>query len=64
VSVEDDSFLDEIHEVRRQISERYGNDPGRLVEHYMEYQEKLKGELRVLREARAKAGETAPPDEE
>ena len=61
---DDDDFLDEIHAIRRRISERFGNDPVRLGEHYMEYQEKLKEELRVLREARAARGESAPLDGE
>lgn len=59
MSDQDDPLIDEIHEIRRQISERFGNDPVRLGEHYMEYQEKLKEELRVLREARAKKGKSA-----
>ena len=38
-SNEDHDFLiAEIHEIRRRISERFGNDPVRLGEYYMERQ--------------------------
>ena len=59
-----DPLIEEIHEIRRRMSERYGNDPVRLGEHYMEYQKKLKEELSALREARAARRESAPPDGE
>ncbi len=31
----DDPIIDEIREVRHRISEEFGHDPARLVEHYM-----------------------------
>ena len=40
-----DPVIEEIREVRRRISARFGHDPERLFEHYMqvqkEYQERL-----------------------
>jgi hypothetical protein len=35
-----DPLIDEIREVRRRISERFGHDPRKLVEHYMELQKR------------------------
>lgn len=43
-----DPIIDEIREVRHRISERFGRDPKRLIEHYMELQEKKYGD-RLLR---------------
>lgn len=40
-----DPLIDEVREVRRRISERFGNDPRRLVEHYIELQKKYEGRL-------------------
>lgn len=37
---ENDELIDEIREVRRQISEKVGHDPQKLIEHYMEMQKK------------------------
>jgi hypothetical protein len=34
-----DPVIDEIREVRHQISERFAHDPARLVAYYMELQE-------------------------
>jgi hypothetical protein len=34
-----DPLIDEIHEIRRKISERFGHDVKRLGQHYMEMQE-------------------------
>jgi hypothetical protein len=34
--MESDPLIDEIREVRRKISAEFGNDPQRLVAHYME----------------------------
>ena len=46
-----DPLLDEIHEICRRISVRYGNDPARLVQHYREYEEELKERLDANRGA-------------
>lgn len=51
---DDDPLIDEIHEIRRQISARFGNDPARLVEHYMKYQKQFKDRLISTREAKAR----------
>jgi hypothetical protein len=40
-----DPVIDEIREVRHQISARFDHDPDRLVAHYMELQEKLRDRL-------------------
>jgi hypothetical protein len=40
-----DPAIDEVREVRRQISERFGHDPARLVEHYMMLQEQHRERL-------------------
>jgi hypothetical protein len=34
-----DPIIDQIREVRHRISEEFGHDPARLVEHYMKLQE-------------------------
>ncbi|HEX8359110.1 MAG TPA: hypothetical protein VF613_03265 [Longimicrobium sp.] len=40
-----DPLVDEVREVRREISARFGHDPERLVEHYMKLQEAYRGRL-------------------
>ena len=40
-----DPVIDEIREVRHQISARFNHDPERLVAHYMELQEQYKDRL-------------------
>lgn len=40
-----DPLVDEVREVRRQISARFGHDPARLVEHYMKLQEAYRDRL-------------------
>jgi hypothetical protein len=35
-----DPTIDEIREIRHRISERFGHDPRKLVEYYMEEQKK------------------------
>jgi hypothetical protein len=40
-----DPAIDEVREVRRQISEQLGHDPARLVEHYMKLQEQHRDRL-------------------
>lgn len=42
-----DEEIERVREVRRQISERFGHDPYRLVAHYEERQEKH--QERILR---------------
>jgi len=42
--MEPDPAIDDIREIRRQISAEFGHDPRRLMAHYMEYQEQLKRE--------------------
>lgn len=42
-----DPVIDEIREVRRQISQRFDNDPKKLVEHYMELQERYRERFAV-----------------
>lgn len=40
-----DPLVDEVREVRRQISARFGHDPVRLAEYYMELQEQYRDRL-------------------
>ena len=40
-----DAVIDEIREVRRQISQRFAHDPARLVAYYMELQEQYRDRL-------------------
>lgn len=40
-----DELIDEIREIRRRIWERHGNDPKRVVEHYIEYQKQFADRL-------------------
>jgi len=40
--MESDPFIDEIREVRRTISAEFGNDPQRLVAHYMELEQEAR----------------------
>lgn len=40
-----DPLIDEIHAIRRKIWEEHGNDVGRVVEHYMEYQKQFTDRL-------------------
>ena len=44
--MEPDPAIDDIREVRRQISAEFGHDPRRLMAHYIEFQERLKREGR------------------
>lgn len=44
--MEPDPAIDDIREVRRQISAEFGHDPRRLMAHYVEFQERLKREGR------------------
>jgi len=40
-----DELIEEIREIRRRIWERHGNDPKRVVEHYIEYQKQFADRL-------------------
>ncbi len=40
--MEPDPLIDEIHEIRRQISAEFGHDPRRLVAHYMEREREMR----------------------
>ena len=40
-----DPVIDEIREVRHQISARFGHDPEKLVKHYMELQKEYRDRL-------------------
>lgn len=40
--MEPDPLIDEIRETRRKISEEFGNDPQRLVAHYMELEKEAR----------------------
>jgi len=40
-----DPIIDEIREVRHRISERFANDPARLVAYYIEFQERYRNRL-------------------
>lgn len=39
-----DPAIDEIYEIRRQISAEFGDDPRRLRQHYAEYEKQLERE--------------------
>ena len=43
--MEKDKTIQRIREARHLISEEFGHDPFKLVEHYKKYQEKLKSRL-------------------
>jgi hypothetical protein len=53
-----DPLIDEVREVRRRISERFGNDPRRLVEHYIELQKQYESRL-IHPPASSNTGQTA-----
>lgn len=40
-----DPLIDEIHAIRKNIWEEHGNDIGRVVAHYMEYQKRFADRL-------------------
>ncbi len=40
-----DPLVDEIRKVRHELSERFGHDPARLVEHYMKLQDQYRERL-------------------
>jgi uncharacterized protein YeaO (DUF488 family) len=51
-----DPPIDESQEIRQAISARFGHDPAKLVDFYMEYQKELHDRLLSTREAAAKKG--------
>jgi hypothetical protein len=40
-----DPLIDEVRAVRRRIWEEHGNDIGRVIEHYMEYEKQFSDNL-------------------
>ncbi len=49
-----DPVIDEIREIRQRISERFDNDPARLVEYYQQLQQQYKE--RLIDTAKGSAG--------
>lgn len=43
--MKEDKTIDQIRAVRHLISEEVGHDPAKLIEHYTQYQKKLKNRL-------------------
>jgi hypothetical protein len=56
---ETDPVIDEIRNVRHQISERCGHDPARLVAYYMKLQEQYRARLVKPPEASRRQDEPA-----
>ncbi len=54
-----DAVIDEIREVRQQISERFAHDPARLVGYYMELQEQYRDRLIDTSEAPERTDQSA-----
>jgi hypothetical protein len=54
--VKTDPVIDEIREVRHEISERFGHDPSRLVAYYMELQKQYKDRLLPSKEVAEHTG--------
>lgn len=53
-----DPVIDEIRQVRHEISARFDHDPRRLVEHYLELQQRYEDRLvKAPRAGREKASE-------
>lgn len=40
-----DPVVDEVRQIRHEISERFGHEPARLVEYYMKLQERYRDRL-------------------
>lgn len=57
--MQDDPALDRIREIRHQISQQFDHDPKKLVEHYIQLQERHKD--RLLQMTQDKETEAAPP---
>lgn len=45
--MQSDPIIDQIREVRHRISEEFGHDPARLVEHYMKLEKEKYGDRLV-----------------
>ena len=56
--MQDDPAIASVREVRHRISQQYGHDPKKLVEYYIQLQEKHKN--RLLEEVQSKKPEVAP----
>jgi len=54
-----DPLIDEIHAIRAQIAREHGNDPQRLIEHYIELEKQYKGRLIPLPAKPTKRGKSA-----
>jgi len=54
-----DPVVDEIREIRRRISKEFGNDPDKLVAHYIQLQERYRDRLIVAPEVPVGVGEIA-----
>jgi hypothetical protein len=54
-----DPVIEAIRKVRREISREFGNDPARLVAHYVELQRRVEAS-RLIRGPEAEDGETKP----
>lgn len=57
-----DPIVDPVREARHQISERFGHDPKRLVEHYMQLDEEDPDQLVGNKEKASKDGEEETAD--
>jgi hypothetical protein len=57
--MQDDPAMACVREVRHRISQQYGHDPKKLIEYYIQLQEKHKD--RLLEEVQSKKPEVAPP---
>jgi hypothetical protein len=59
-----DPVIDEVRDVRRKISARFGHDPRRLVEHYIELQkqhaDRLEGRPESIEAGGAKVSSRRP----
>ncbi len=56
--MQDDPAIAPVREVRHRISQQYGHDPKKLIEYYIQLQEKHKD--RLLEEVQSKKPEVAP----
>ncbi len=57
-----DPPIDEIRAVRHEISARFGHDPRKLVEHYMQLQRRHADRLISVGEGRDPVEELSPPN--
>jgi hypothetical protein len=54
-----DPLIDEIYEIRKQISQEHGDDLDRLLEHYAEYERQFSDRLISTPPVPAKKGKSA-----